>query len=147
MQLCLQLRLHPLELSHSWVLRYFVCESHLHITHLHMRSCSVAMLFVHAFQSVMGASTVPALRCLQYAPAIAAGQWWRLISSNFLHSSWLHLGMNMLAVSNLGAACEKDCGPKRMMAIYSTACLTCSVASYLFTPASSLGASGNSDFT
>jgi len=90
--------------------------------------------------------TVTILLCLQYAPAIAAGQWWRLISCNFLHSTWWHLGMNMLAVSNLGAACERDCGPKRMMAVYSTACLMCGVASYLFTPGSSLGASGKVEY-
>ncbi|KAL0051710.1 hypothetical protein WJX82_000823 [Trebouxia sp. C0006] len=77
----------------------------------------------------------------KYAPAIAAGQWWRLISCNFLHLSWWRLGMNMLAVSDLGAACERDYGAKRM-AVYSTACLASSVASYLFNPAISLGASG-----
>lgn len=87
--------------------------------------------------------TVTTLHGLQYAPAIAAGQWWRLISCNFLHLSWWRLGMNMLAVSDLGAACERDYGAKRMMAVYSTACLASSVASYLFNPAISLGASGN----
>ena len=54
--------------------------------------------------------------------------------------------MNMLALSNLGAGCERGCGAKRMMTIYGTACLASSVASYCFTPASSLGASGNTEY-
>ncbi len=90
--------------------------------------------------------TVTNLHCLQYAPAIAAGQWWRLISCNFLHLDWWHLGMNRLAVSNLGAVCGRDYGAKRMMAVYGTACLASSVASYLFNPAISLGASGNLEY-
>jgi len=56
MQLYLQHRLHPKELSHSGVLRYFVCVSHLHIAQLHIHSCSVAILFAHAFQPFAGAS-------------------------------------------------------------------------------------------
>ena len=58
----------------------------------------------------------------------------------------LHFGMNMLELSNLGAGCERDYGAKRMIAVYSTACLASSVASYLFNPAISLGASGNIEY-
>ena len=58
--------------------------------------------------------TVTTVHCLQYAPAIAARQWWRLISRNFLHVNWLHLGMNMLALSNLGALCEREYGGKHV---------------------------------
>ncbi len=35
-------------------------------------------------------------------PAIAAGQWWRLATGNFVHHSWLHLAANVGAFAVLG---------------------------------------------
>ncbi len=50
--------------------------------------------------------------------------------------------MNMVALNNLGSVCESNNGPKRMLAAYGTSLVSCGVASYIFEPRPSLGASG-----
>ena len=40
------------------------------------------------------------------------GEWWRVLSCNWLHGGLLHLGMNMLALRNLGAASRLRVPPR-----------------------------------
>jgi rhomboid protease GluP len=54
----------------------------------------------------------------KYGPAIAAGQWWRLITAGFLHGGLLHIGMNMWVMFDLGAAVEEIYGAARMIVLY-----------------------------
>src|SRR5699024_8230951 len=49
----------------------------------------------------------------KYNPAMIAGEWWRAISSMFLHIGLLHLFMNMLALYYLGFLLERMYGSKR----------------------------------
>ena len=37
-----------------------------------------------------------------YGPAVAAGDWWRLITAAFLHANIVHIGLNMLGLAWLG---------------------------------------------
>jgi rhomboid protease GluP len=53
-----------------------------------------------------------------YSPAIAAGQWWRLITAGFLHGGLLHILMNSWALFDLGAIVEDMYGSSRMLVIY-----------------------------
>jgi membrane associated rhomboid family serine protease len=46
------------------------------------------------------------------------GEWWRMVSSAFLHSGLLHLGMNMAALWILGSQLERALGPARFVAVY-----------------------------
>lgn len=46
------------------------------------------------------------------------GQWWRLASAGFLHGSWLHLGLNMLAMWSVGRWTESIWGPWRQLALF-----------------------------
>jgi membrane associated rhomboid family serine protease len=46
------------------------------------------------------------------------GEWWRLVSSAFLHSGLLHLGMNMAALWILGSQLERALGPARFVSVY-----------------------------
>jgi rhomboid family GlyGly-CTERM serine protease len=39
--------------------------------------------------------------------AIAAGQWWRLLSGNFVHLSWWHLFFNVLSLGLLALLCPE----------------------------------------
>jgi rhomboid protease GluP len=52
------------------------------------------------------------------APSIRAGQWWRLVSSLFLHYGPLHLIMNMVALALLGPFVEFALGHRRYLFLY-----------------------------
>lgn len=79
----------------------------------------------------------------KYNPAIIMdGEWWRLISSIFIHIGFLHLAMNMLAIYYLGNAVEKIYGNSRFLIIYFISGLGGSLASFALTTNISAGASG-----
>ncbi|MEO0947454.1 MAG: rhomboid family intramembrane serine protease [Cyanobacteria bacterium J06641_5] len=50
--------------------------------------------------------------------AVAAGQWWRLVSANFLHVDALHLGANLLTLWFLGPYVEDRLGARRFLPFY-----------------------------
>ena len=58
------------------------------------------------------------LKWVLFGPAVADGDWWRLITSAFLHANLLHIGLNMLAVGWLGAPVERFIGHVRYLALY-----------------------------
>ncbi|MDQ0205596.1 rhomboid family protein [Alkalicoccobacillus murimartini] len=78
----------------------------------------------------------------KYNPAIVDGEWWRLISSMFLHIGFLHLFMNSLALYFLGTLVERIYGSIRFFVVYMIAGLTGSLASFAYMDAVSAGASG-----
>lgn len=78
----------------------------------------------------------------KYNPAIIDGEWWRIISSMFLHIGILHLLMNMLALYYLGTAVERIYGSARFFIIYFLAGIGGGLASFAFTINVSAGASG-----
>ncbi|MGP0032501.1 MAG: rhomboid family intramembrane serine protease [Acidimicrobiales bacterium] len=71
-------------------------------------------------------------------------EYYRLVTSMFLHLDILHIGFNMIALLIVGPAVEVMLGKGRFLALYLLAGLGGSVGSYLIAPASSLsaGASG-----
>jgi membrane associated rhomboid family serine protease len=71
-----------------------------------------------------------------------AHQYWRLVSSAFLHVSILHIGFNMYLLYLLGMMLERSIGSVRFAAIYGTALLAGSFGALLATAGPSLGASG-----
>jgi rhomboid protease GluP len=46
----------------------------------------------------------------KWSPAIAAGQWWRLVTAGFLHGGLLHILMNSWVLFDLGAQVEEIYG-------------------------------------
>ena len=61
----------------------------------------------------------PVLQRGALIPALVAkGEWWRLITSVFLHSGIAHLGFNMLSLYFLGAFTEGTFGRSRFFALY-----------------------------
>ncbi|ASN05233.1 rhomboid family intramembrane serine protease [Virgibacillus necropolis] len=78
----------------------------------------------------------------KYNPAILDGEWWRIISSMFLHIGLLHIFMNMLALYYLGATVERIYGSVRFLTIYMLAGIGGGLASFAFTTNVSAGASG-----
>ncbi|MET3805881.1 membrane associated rhomboid family serine protease [Nakamurella sp. UYEF19] len=49
---------------------------------------------------------------------VAGGQWWRLLSSGFLHLSVIHIGLNMLSLYFVGVGLERILGRSRFLAVY-----------------------------
>jgi membrane associated rhomboid family serine protease len=71
------------------------------------------------------------------------GQWWRLLTSMFLHGSLLHLLFNMVTLWQAGQLVERLFGTARFLALYVVAGLCGSLASVLWNPhVNSVGASG-----
>jgi membrane associated rhomboid family serine protease len=69
-------------------------------------------------------------------------QYWRLISSGFVHENFLHIGFNMYLLYMLGLMLEPAIGSVRFGLIYFTALLTGSFGVVFATAGPSLGASG-----
>ncbi len=76
-------------------------------------------------------------------PYVARGDWWRLITTTFLHASLLHIGVNMLSLFFIGRSVEQYLGTARFIGLYLVAGLAGSAGALLQAPlVPSLGASG-----
>lgn len=80
---------------------------------------------------------------LVYGPAVAAGEWWRLITSAFLHLSLLHIAFNMYALWLFGPIIEQMYGHLEYAVAYLLCAVGGSVLTILVAPQSAAaGASG-----
>jgi rhomboid protease GluP len=77
-----------------------------------------------------------------FTPDVRAGEWWRMISSAFLHIGLLHLLVNSYALIQLGTFIEDFFGPTKLIATYVLTALSASLLSVFFTTGISAGASG-----
>lgn len=62
---------------------------------------------------------------------IADGQWWRIISSFFIHDSFTHLLFNMFSLFLFGPELEKIAGKARFLTIYLLAGIIGNVATFV----------------
>src|SRR2546428_4786622 len=53
-----------------------------------------------------------------YAPFVAQGDWWRLMTAAFLHYGPFHLGLNMLGLYWFGSLLERRIGSGRFVLLY-----------------------------
>jgi rhomboid protease GluP len=74
--------------------------------------------------------------------AIVQGEYWRLLTPLFLHIGLIHLLFNQFALSIFGRELERLFGTVRFAVIYFVAGMFGSLASFLFNPVVSAGASG-----
>src|ERR671939_386096 len=78
-----------------------------------------------------------------WGPAVEHGDWWRLLTSAFLHYGPIHLFMNMLALYWFGTALELRLGAARYLALYLVSGLAGSAGALLVDPlVPTVGASG-----
>ena len=78
-----------------------------------------------------------------YGPAVAAGEWWRLITGAFLHLGLLHIGFNMYALWLFGPIIEQMYGHVEYAVIYLLCAVGGNVLTILLAPdVPALGASG-----
>src|SRR5687768_9489558 len=78
-----------------------------------------------------------------YGPLVADGEWYRLITSAFLHYGPIHLGLNMLALWWIARPLEDALGPVRYLLLYLVSGLAGSAGALLLNPTiPTVGASG-----
>ena len=78
-----------------------------------------------------------------FGPSVDQGDYWRLVSSGFLHSGLLHVGFNMYILYWLGTMLEPSLGHARFLALYLASLLAGSFGALLLSPnAVTVGASG-----
>jgi rhomboid protease GluP len=113
------------------------------------RGLIIANVLVFGAAGLAGAGFfVPNVEVLQswgtnIGPLTTAGQWWRLVSSMFLHFGIFHLALNMWALYVGGRLAERLFGSCAFALLYFAAGLGGSLSSLLWNPAvNSAGASG-----
>ncbi|MFL6196880.1 MAG: rhomboid family intramembrane serine protease [Thermoanaerobaculia bacterium] len=78
-----------------------------------------------------------------YGPAVwGGGEYWRLVTSMFLHGGFVHLALNAWALYQLGSLFEIWMGSGRMLGVYFATGIAASVTSTYFSKVPSIGASG-----
>lgn len=78
-----------------------------------------------------------------FGPAVADGEWWRIVTAGFLHAGLLHLAFNMYFLYYLGMLLEPQIGKLRFAIIYAVSLLGGSLGALLLSPnALTVGASG-----
>ena len=77
------------------------------------------------------------------APAVADGEWYRLVTAAFLHAGPLHVLLNMFALYILGSLLEPGIGTARFIGVYVVSLLAGSLGALLVSPdTNTVGASG-----
>jgi membrane associated rhomboid family serine protease len=78
-----------------------------------------------------------------FGPSVAEGEWYRIVTSAFLHSGLVHIGFNMFALYFLGRLLEPGIGTPRFVAVYLVSLLGGAFGALLLSPDSlTVGASG-----
>ena len=70
------------------------------------------------------------------------GEYWRLVTSMFIHSSIMHIAFNMVILMHAGAYFEQKNGSRKFLQFYLLTGLFVSLCSGLFVDGLSVGASG-----
>ena len=78
-----------------------------------------------------------------YGAAVSSGEWWRIVTSGFLHYGAIHLLMNMYVLWVVGPGLERELGRARFALVYMAALLGGSAGALLVSPNNlTVGASG-----
>jgi len=121
------------------------CTPHLIATPLII----AANVFVFSAMAASGVSPVsPTIQSVlewgaNFGPKTMSGQWWRLVSSMFLHFGFLHILFNMWVLWDLGRLMERLVGNVGFALLYLVSGIAGSIASLAWNPnVVSAGASG-----
>ncbi len=108
---------------------------------------NVAVFLIELANGPGGLSTGPASKFFRefalFGPSVAEGEWYRLVTSGFLHVSIIHIGFNMFLLLVLGRLLEPALGTPRFLALYFASLLAGSFGALVVEPnALTVGASG-----
>lgn len=108
------------------------------------RSILIACVAVFAISLLTGGDIFGARSFGMFPPAVAQGEWYRLLTATFLHAGLLHIAFNMYALFLLGPGLEYYLGTRRFAIVYFVAAIGASITSYVFSDIAivSVGASG-----
>lgn len=90
---------------------------------------------------IFGGVDIPASLGMKVNERIIQGEYWRLLTPMLLHGSVLHIAFNMYALFIFGPGLERQFGRLRFLALYIISGFAGNVASFIFSPANSLGSS------
>ncbi len=106
----------------------------------------IALCWIMALVTLPGNQDALLLRLYRFGAkengAIAAGQYWRLLTPAFLHGGIVHLLVNSYSLFVLGSLTEPVLGRARFLATFLVSAVTGSLASWAFNSAIGVGASG-----
>jgi rhomboid protease GluP len=69
-----------------------------------------------------------------WGPRTLSGEWWRLLTSTFLHIGIVHIAFNMWCLWDLGSLCESLCGHWTFAAVYLISGVAASLTSVAWHP-------------
>lgn len=104
---------------------------------------AIAIVTLAQGVGISGANSGIAVDLGLYGPFVADGQWYRIITSAFVHAGLIHLLFNMIVLWWLGGALERYAGTLRFGAIYLSSVVWGAAGALLLAPdALTVGASG-----
>ena len=108
---------------------------------------AIIAICVVAFIAAIGSNGLVNGEGALNGPRLADGEYWRLITSAFLHADVLpfgliHIGFNMYLLYYLGSMLEPQLGTARYIALYAAALLGGAFGALLFHQGNTVGASG-----
>jgi rhomboid protease GluP len=104
----------------------------------------VGIILVYILEEISGGSqriSVLIRFGANYGPLVSSGEYWRLVTANFLHIGITHILLNGYALYVLGQETEALYGSSRFLVVFLLACLSGALASFAFTYGLSAGAS------
>lgn len=81
-----------------------------------------------------------------YQPYVASGEWYRIVTSGFLHFGFLHIIFNMMILLRLGETLERAMGSLRFAGLYFVALLGGSAGALLLEPKGLVGGASGAVF-
>jgi membrane associated rhomboid family serine protease len=83
------------------------------------------------------------LKGVLWGPFVADGDWWRLVTSMFLHANFLHIAVNMWSLYIIGTILEQAIGRWRFLLLYMVSGVAGSAGALVWSPTQpTVGASG-----
>lgn len=104
---------------------------------------TLALMAVNIAVFLIGAARPKNQMLFDYGVFGGTTEYYRLVTSGFLHSGLLHVALNMWALYNLGPTVERSLGRLRFGLVYAVALLAGAAGAVIFTPNDlTVGASG-----